>query len=339
MFHYEPFRESTNDLNDAGRLRVRLAEDGYLFLRNLLPRQTILDVRTRLLGKAAEGGWLASGSSVADGIANPAAACKDPEPAYMSVFRGLWSDEALHRLRTAPPVLALFDRIFGESALAHPMFVQRNIFPQSDNFDFTTGEHQDRVHIGGATSYAMWMPLGDCPREMGSLAVAAGSHAAGILPTKVGSGAGGMDIAVPIPGTWVTGDFAAGDALIFQDVTAHKALPNRTRSIRMSFDARYQKLSEPIADVNLQPYAGCGSWDEVYAGWSSRAGQYYWQDLPITVVPLDRSHYERRDAMAFAMAEAGDRASRDAILRIIQRDPLPEKRERARKLLVQLDAA
>jgi hypothetical protein len=29
----------------------------------------------------------------------------------------------------------------------------------------------------------------------------------------------------------------------------------------MSFDARYQKLSEPMADVNLVPYAGCGSWD------------------------------------------------------------------------------
>jgi len=55
-------------------------------------------------------------------------------------------------------------------------------------------------------------------------------------------------------------------------------------------------------------------------------------------VPLDRSHYERRDAMAFEMAEAGDRAARDAILRIIQRDPLPEKRARAEKLLAQMDA-
>ena len=158
----------------------------------------------------------------------------------------------------------------------------------------------------------MWMPLGDCPREMGPLAVAAGSHTTGILPTKVGSGAGGMDIAAPIPGTWVTGDFAAGDALIFQDVTVHKALPNRSRSIRMSFDARYQELSEPMADVNLMPYAG----------WSSHAGRYYRKHLPITIVPLDRSHCERRDAMAFEMAEAGDRAARDAILRIVQRDPL-----------------
>jgi hypothetical protein len=197
MFEYEPFRDSTEYLYDGETLRARLAEDGYLFLRGLLPRQAILDVRARLLEKAMAGGWLAPDLPVLAGIANPASACKDPEPRYISVFRRLWSDEALHRLRIDPRVIALFERIFGERALAHPMFVQRNIFPQSDAFDFTTGSHQDRVHIGGATSYAMWTPLGDCPREMGALAVAAGSHSAGILPTKVGSGAGGMDIAVP----------------------------------------------------------------------------------------------------------------------------------------------
>src|SRR5580693_7603692 len=293
MSQYEPFRESTEHLNDGETLRARLAEDGYLFLRGLLPRDAILDVRTRLLNKAKQGGWLAADLPVGLGVANPAAACKDPEPHYISVFRVLWSDEALHRLRIDPRVLALFDRIFAEPALAHPMFVQRNIFPQSDGFDFTTGAHQDRVHIGGATSYAMWMPLGDCPREMGALAVAAGSHTTGILPTRVGSGAGGMDIAVPIPGTWVTGAFRAGDALIFQDVTVHKALPNRTGEIRMSFDARFQPLSQPIADVNMVPYAGCGAWEDVYTGWERSDGQYYWKDLALNVVAFDRSYYER----------------------------------------------
>ena len=42
--------------------------------------------------------------------------------------------------------------------------------------------------------------------------------------------------------------------------------------------------------------------------------------------------------MAFEMAEAGDHGARDAILQIIQRDPLPEKRQRAEKLLARLDA-
>ena len=56
-------------------------------------------------------------------------------------------------------------------------------------------------------------------------------------------------------------------------------------------------------------------------------------------MPLDRSHYEKRDAMAFEMAEQGDQQARDAILRIIQRDRSEEKRARATRLLEQLDLA
>ena len=339
MQPYPDFLDSTALSADGPALRARLERDGYLFIRGLLPEHVIREVRERLLAKAAAGGWLDTDSPVQAGIANLAAACKDPEDRYMRVFRNLWMNEDLHRLRIHPAVTDLFTRIFGEPALAHPMFVQRNIFPQTNDFDFTTGSHQDRVHIGGATSYALWMPLGDCPREKGALAVAAGSHTTGILDTKVGSGAGGMDIAAPIPGTWVTGSFKAGDALIFLDVTVHKALPNRTREIRMSFDARFQPLSQPIADVNMLPYAGCGTWEDVYVGWKRTDGQYFWKDLPLEIVPLDRSHYERRDAMAFEMAERGDRHARDAILRIIQRDASAQKRLRAEKLLERLDAA
>ena len=338
MQPYPDFLDSSDLWQDGAALRSRLERDGYLFIRNLLPAETILSVRSRLLEKAAAGGWLDPNSPTEAGIANQAAACKDPEERYMRVFRTLWSDETLHRLRTHPIVTDLFTRIFNEPALAHPMFVQRNIFPRTGDFDFTTGIHQDRVHIGGATSYALWMPLGDCPREKGALSIAAGSHTQGILDTKVGSGAGGMDIAVPIPGTWVTGAFKAGDGLIFRDVTVHKALPNHTREIRMSFDARFQPLSQPIADVNLRTYSGCGEWEDVYATWERPADQFYWKDLPLQTVPLDRSHYDRRDAMALDMAERGDRDARDAILRIAQRDPDATKRARAERLLERLDA-
>ena len=332
------FLDSTDLLEDGPALSGRLARDGYLFIRGLLPHALVLGVRRRLLEKAAAGGWLDPGYPVDDGIANPAAACKNPEERYMQVFRALWADESLHRLRTHPNALALFERIFGESVLAHPMFVQRNIFPRSENFDFTTGAHQDRVHIGGATSYAMWVPLGECPREKGSLAVAATSHRAGVLDTKVGGGAGGMDISVPIPGEWVTGSFEAGDVLIFADTTVHRALPNRSRAIRLSFDARYQPASQPIAEINMRPYSGCGTWEEVYAGWSDNDDKYYWRALSPNVVPFDRRYYERRDRMAFDMAERGDMTARDALLRIVQRDPDEKKRCRAKSLLLTLDA-
>ena len=226
------FLDSTELMEDGPALAGRLERDGYLFLRGLLPRGAVMEVRRRMLETAAEGGWLDPAHPVEKGVANKAAACKDPEERYMQVFRGMWKDEELHRLRIHPNVLALFERIFGEPVLAHPMFIQRNIFPQTETFDFTTGAHQDKVHIGGATNHALWAPLGDCPLEKGALAVAAGSHKAGVLDTRVGNGAGGMDISVPIPGEWVTGAFEAGDALIFADTVVHCALPNRTDEIR-----------------------------------------------------------------------------------------------------------
>jgi hypothetical protein len=333
----QSFLDSTDLLDNGAALSERLKRDGYLFVRGLLPRSSILETRRRLLDKAAQGGWLDPASPVERGVANPSAACKDPEEAYMRVFRGLWADETLHRLRTHPDVMGFFDRIFDEPAFVHPMFVQRNIFPKSEHFDFTSGIHQDKVHIGGATNHAMWVPLGDCPREKGSLAIAAGSHRTGVLDTKVGSGAGGMDICVPIPGTWVTGSLEAGDALIFTDTTVHRALSNRTNEIRMSFDARYQPATQQVAETNMRTYSGCGTWEDVYAGWESEDQQYYWRDFAVKVVPLDTSYHERRDQMAFEMAERGDLAARDALLRIVQRDADPEKRIRAEQLLTQLD--
>ena len=40
-------------------------------------------------------------------------------------------------------------------------------------------------------------------------------------------------------------------------------------------------LSQPISDVNMVPYAGCGSWEDVYAAWQRSDGQYYWKDLAL----------------------------------------------------------
>ena len=97
-------------------------------------------------------------------------------------------------------------------------------------------------------------------------------------------------------------------------------------------------LSQPISDVNMVPYAGCGSWEDVYAAWQRSDGQYYWR-IWRSIVPLNRSYCERRDAQAFEMTERGDRNARDAILRIIQRDCNVTKRARAEKLLERLDAA
>ena len=64
---------------------------------NHTDKQTILNIRSRLLDKAALGGWPDPAYRVDEGIANLSASCKDLEEQYMRVFRNLWKDEELHQ--------------------------------------------------------------------------------------------------------------------------------------------------------------------------------------------------------------------------------------------------
>jgi hypothetical protein len=332
------FTDSTNELKNGPALAERLDRDGYIFLRGVLPGDEIMALRRQLLALAARGGWVRGDQPLEAGIADLSKACKDPEPHYLEFFRPMWRQEALHRMKHHPNVVGIFERVFGEEVLVHPMFVMRNIFPQTNSFDFTTGSHQDKIHIGGGTSYACWMPIGDCPQSKGGLIMAEGSHKKGVLDFELAPGAGGLEVAEKFEGRWVGDDFAAGDVVIFSDTTVHKALPNTSNELRQSFDARYQRLSDPVADLAVKPYAGIfPDWEEVYADWKTDDLKYYWKQQGARVVPFDTSYYEKRDAIAFAHAERGDLLARDTLLRVVQRDADAGKRAKASALLASLD--
>jgi len=49
-------------------------------------------------------------------------------------------------------------------------------------------------------------------------------------------------------------------------------------------------VSQPVADTNMVPYAGCGTWEDVYAGWNRSDGQYYWNQLKLDVVQTCLPH-------------------------------------------------
>ncbi len=333
----QPFLDSTDLAADPAALNERLAAEGYLFIRGLLPRAAVLEVRRQCRAVAAAGGWLDPAYPVDDGVANPAAACTDPEPRYVEVFRRLYRLESLHALKHHPAIVSFFERLLGEPVLVHPLFVMRNIFPERP--ESTTPAHQDYVHIQGTPdTYTVWIPLGDVPMEQGSLQVAAGSHRDGVREFRVTNGSGGLEVVDPLVDRWRASSFAAGDVLIFHSLTVHKGLPNLSNRLRQSMDARYQRASEPVSQLSLDPYAGLFTWDEVYAGWTSTALQYYWRRLSVTIGEFDKRYYERRDVIAFEMGERGDRTARASLLRIVQRDTDAAKRERATALLAALDA-
>jgi hypothetical protein len=81
---------------------------------------------------------------------------------------------------------------------------------------------------------------------------------------------------------WVEGDFALGDVLTFPAFTVHKALPSQLADrIRLSFDVRYQPLSEPVEEKSLLPHCGL-TWEQVYENWRTDGLKYYWRKLPLT---------------------------------------------------------
>ncbi|HEY6434077.1 MAG TPA: phytanoyl-CoA dioxygenase family protein [Acetobacteraceae bacterium] len=330
-----PFCDSSSLADDAAALAERMREDGYLFLRGLLPRAAVTAVQGEVGAIARDAGWLNSDAPVAAAVADPRGFCVDPDPAYLTVLRQINRLEAYHALKHHPALIGFFERLLGGPVFPHPRVLMRNIFPQRD--EFTTKAHQDFPNVQGTEEvYTAWMPLIDCPMEVGPLQVAAGSHHMGMFDFDIGFGAGGIEITDPLEGRWVSGPFAAGDVLIFHSMAVHKGVPNRSDKLRMSMDVRYQLVSEPFNPDNANADGQPLSWDDVYAGWKSDALKYYWKRLPLKLKPFDRQWFDKRDVRAFELGEAGDRRAISVLQRIVARDPDATKQARARKLLERL---
>jgi hypothetical protein len=326
------FTDSSALAADGAALAARMDRDGYLFLPGLLPAPDVAAVQRQIGGIVREDGWLRRDRPVEDAIADPAGFCVDPEPAYLHTLRRINHLEDYHGLKHHPALIGLFERLLGGPVLPHPRVLMRNIFPARE--EYTTKAHQDFPNVQGTEAvFTAWLPLIDCPMEVGPLQVAAGSHTSGVYDFDIGFGAGGIEITDALDGSWVSGDFALGDVLIFHSMTVHKGVPNRSQKLRMSMDVRYQLVSDPFNPDNANADGQPLSWEDIYANWRSDALKYYWKRLPLTEKPFDRLWFDKRDTRAFELAEAGDTRARSVLLRIVARDPSPEKQARARALL------
>ena len=332
----QSFVDSTDLIPNGAALADRMRRDGYLFLRGLVPQDAIRGVQRQVSELAREDGWLRRDHPVEDAIADPTGFCVDPDPTYLRTLRRINHLEDYHALKHHPALITLFERMLGGPILPHPRVLMRNIFPSRD--ELTTKAHQDFPNVQGTTEvFTAWIPLIDCPMEVGPLQVAAGSHTKGVFDFHIGAGAGGIEIADPLEGTWRSTGFALGDVLIFHSMLVHKGVPNHSDKLRMSMDVRYQLVSEPFnldnAHADAQPLA----WDDIYAGWHAKDLQYYWRKLPLTLKDFDRTWFDKRDALGFALGEAGDPRAKSVLQRIVARDADAAKRERAQFLLDALD--
>lgn len=249
---YASFIESNDVFDDPVGLNRRLDEHGYLCFRGKGPKDLILQAKQDILKICQDAGWAKTGANLKDPIWTGAGPFGEGDPEYMAVYKNVLRLPSFSGLPEDPVLMALMGRILGGEVLLHRRKIGRITFPK--NTSQATPAHQDFMYIRGTPrTYTLWMPIGDCPTELGGLAVLSGSHRAGYIEHKTfpghkyaGSGVAEEDM--PREGTeWHAGDFKVGDFLVFHSHNIHKALPNVTPDrLRFSCDNRYQRKDEEM---------------------------------------------------------------------------------------------
>ena len=338
-------RESNDAMQDPAELRSRMAEEGYLFFRRLQDADKLRALRQEMMTTIQRVGWLIQGTDPNYAIADVTKQCTEGDPEYTAGYAEVYKLEAFHRSGHWPEVTDMIETIMGRPIMPHPHKVARIWFPKYT--EHTTPTHQDFVHFqGNFETLTAWAPVGDCPIELGGLAVIPGSHKVNrVLEHHFSLGAGSLIVDVDaheeVKPDWHTTNYEAGDTLIFPALTIHKALPNYTEDkLRLSLDNRYQAVGDPVAEHMLEPHGPSGlNWEQVYPGWQSTELQYYWQKFDNPVVPRDMSYAEKSFAEALKLARSGDERAYIMLRRKIKGDPESEAAASARAVLAEAGVA
>jgi hypothetical protein len=228
--------------DDPAALRARLAADGYVFLRGLLPADPVRAAGERVAAALRAGGWTAAGSPLLGRAAGPREALADP--AYRAAVTGL----AFNALPYLAPLRQTVRRILGPGAFSYPVKVLRAVAPESPA-ERTRGRyiHCDYPGSGVQDMLTAWLPLAEVPAALGGLAVRPGGHRdRPRLPRPLTGAERG----------WRSTDYRPGDVIIVHCLTPHAALPNTGRQLRLSADFRWQQPDRPAPSEMILGPAG-----------------------------------------------------------------------------------
>jgi hypothetical protein len=326
-------------MSDPTELRRRIAGEGYLFFKRLQNPDKLRDLRREMMTTIQKAGWLIADTDPMDGIANITTRCTEGDNEYSVGYAEVYKLEAFHRSGHWPEVTSMVEKIMGRPIMPHPHKIARIWFPKYT--EHTTPTHQDFVHFqGNFETLTCWAPVGDCPIELGGLAVIPGSHKVDrVLEHHFSLGAGGLNVDTneheEIAPVWHTRDYEIGDTLIFPALTIHKALPNDTEDkLRLSLDNRYHAIGEPLGEHMLEPHGPSQlQWKDVYRDWQSDDLKYYWKKIDNPAVPRDMSYGEKGFAEALDLARAGDEHALFRLRRTVKNDPESPRAQSARAVL------
>jgi ectoine hydroxylase-related dioxygenase (phytanoyl-CoA dioxygenase family) len=235
-------------------LRDQLRTQGYLWLRGILPLAAVAQLRARYLR-----GYHAAQGRTGD------------ERKFLMEFVRTAAYEAFCLL---PEIWMFYEKLLDGAVYLHKRKIVRHFSPGDPN---CTGAHYDLTYLRGGTDSvcSSWIPLNDCPVEMGGLVYLEGSDAFGrqteaeysrknadlppderISAYNKNMTTGWLsknlaELADKLDTRWLVADYAAGDMVIHTAYMIHAATTNQADEIRLSTDIRYQRIRDEI-DVRWQ---------------------------------------------------------------------------------------
>jgi hypothetical protein len=267
-------------------LQDEISARGYALIRGLLPQEAVSSVLGDVTEVLSDAGWLLPQYLPLERMADTAAACGDPDPRFKHAYQQVFNLESFHAIPHHPALRGAMEMLVGDQVLVHPKPIGRLIFPNCERL--VTHAHQDYEFMGGDTEFfTVWIPLHDCPIEVGPLKILEGSHRFGIqkherenlhvpeIPIEEAAGS-----------EWVGGHVHAGDVLLFHSLTVHAASPNLSERLRVSLDCRFQDSRRVLNPSNLVFGGESGkSWEKTYARWTSDELKFYWKRIPLNLSP------------------------------------------------------
>ncbi|MCP4195424.1 MAG: phytanoyl-CoA dioxygenase family protein [Planctomycetaceae bacterium] len=248
--------DCSQQIGQANVLRQRLAEDGYLFLRDVVPRDQAMTARQEVFTRLSDVGEIKEPAleGIATGRSHRKERCHDLGKFWQSVCTGT----ALRKTTHGPQMEATMSMLLDEPAKAHDFLFLRPSRP-----GLSTRLHYDFPFFarGSKRIYTAWLALGDISIQEGPLMIAEGSNAFADLiePIRKIDYESSSSPTVQIMGDTVqfvrdrnsrflSADFRAGDLVVFDMFTLHGTFDNCSSAgrVRLSCDVRWQPISDPV---------------------------------------------------------------------------------------------
>jgi ectoine hydroxylase-related dioxygenase (phytanoyl-CoA dioxygenase family) len=273
--------EDSNDyLGNPEALRARLAENGYLLLRDYLDPDEVMNARRSVTDRLAEKGQLHPDHAPIDGFAIPGV----PLTFVPYVAR---ENPEVENLVYGKRLLSLYDTIFGRPSAHFDFTWFRAIGPGKGSTPHCDWPYMNR---GTKNLLTCWIPYGEVSLQLGGLMVLEKSHLKADRlkkyfeidvdsycenrPSEVERAKAEkwvykgnlsnnpVSLREKLGGRWLTTEYRPGDLLTFPMTMIHASLDNHTDRIRFSSDTRYL----PDGEVRDERWIGPNPPGHTFAG-------------------------------------------------------------------------